>query len=118
MQWNMNIMIKITPMAWKKIKEKVDASNGKYINLVVGLKSKGCSGHSYTFELTDRSPECGERYIKHHDIGVIVDINADVALSNATLDWVQKDQFNQGFDVINEREIGRCGCGESVILKL
>lgn len=107
--------ISITDNAWKKINENL--SRTKNINLRIGLNSKGCGGSSYVFTPTNKEPDKKESYIENNGIKVILDQNINELVQGSIMDWVVKDRFNEGFDLSNPKELGRCGCGQSVILK-
>ena len=106
--------IVVTDLAWEKLFEKLLASG--YKNLHISLNNKGCGGGSYVFKPTNDEPHADEKFIKKGMVKVIVDAKAEIFIIGSTLDWVERDQFNKGFDIVsNQRETGRCGCGESII---
>lgn len=108
-------IITVTDNAWKKINEKLSTVEGN--NLRIILSSKGCGGSSYVFEPTDKEPSGTEEYIEKNGTKIIFSGNMSFIINGSVMDWVAKDDFNEGFDLINPQELGRCGCGESVILK-
>ena len=108
--------INITDIAWQKIQEKLAISG--HNSLRVSLSNKGCGGSSYVYNPTNDAPEENDKIITNGDYRVIVESKAAIFVIGSTLDWVVKDQFSQGFDIVNNsREISRCGCGESIILE-
>ncbi len=108
-------IITVTDIAWEKINEKL--GNVESNNLRIGLNPKGCGGASYTFEPTDKEPEGTEVYIEKDGTKIIFSGNVGFIINGSVMDWVAKDDFSEGFDLQNPQEIGRCGCGESVILE-
>ena len=108
-------ILTVTDKAWKKLNGKL--SKVKSNNLRISLNSKGCGGSSYVFEPTDKEPTETEKYIERDGTKIIFSGNVGFIINGSVMDWVVKDDFNEGFDLINPQELGRCGCGESVILK-
>lgn len=106
-------IIEITPLAWEKINEKIASTDGKYNGVRVDIRTRGCSGYSYTFELTDQEPTENEKVLEKQGHRVIISAKAEMFVIGAKLDYVIKDKFTQGFDFINNNEASRCGCGES-----
>ncbi len=108
-------IITVTDAAWEKINEKLSRVESN--NLRINLNSKGCGGASYVFEPTKKEPNGTEKYIERNGTKIIFSGNIAFIIKGSVMDWVAKDDFSEGFDLINPQEIGRCGCGESVILK-
>lgn len=109
----MNDIITITPKAWKKIQHKIDIADEKYNGVRIDVRTTGCSGYSYKFDLTNDDPMVGEEYVENDGYKVIISAYATMFVAGAILDYVIKDKLTQGFDFINKLEQGRCGCGES-----
>lgn len=107
--------ITVTDAAWKKAKQKLHKVKNK--NLRINLNSKGCGGSSYVFEPTNKEPTGTEEYVEKRGTKIIFSGNMAFIIRGSVMDWVVKDDFSEGFDLTNPQEIGRCGCGESVILK-
>jgi len=108
-------IITVTDVAWEKINEKLN--NVENNNLRIKLNSKGCGGSSYVFEPTDKEPSETEKYIEKDGTKIIFSADLVFIIDGSIMDWVVKDDFSEGFDLQNPQEIGRCGCGESVMLK-
>ena len=110
------MILEVTETAWQKIEEKL-ADSG-HNSLLIRLSSKGCGGSSYVYEPTSDQPKETDKVVSGEKCQVIVDSEAAIFIIGSTLDWVVRDPFNQGFDIVNNsHETGRCGCGESVILQ-
>ena len=107
--------ITVTDNAWKKINKRLSTLESS--NLRIRLNSKGCGGSSYVFEPTDKEPTGTEEYVEKDGTKIIFSGNMGFIIRGSTMDWIVKDDFSEGFDLVNPQEIGRCGCGESVILK-
>lgn len=77
----------------------------------VGLRSKGCSGLSYTLEFADEAGPYDE-VIEAYDIKVLIDPKAVMFLMGSEMDYVD-DKLTSGFVFNNPNAKGMCGCGES-----
>jgi iron-sulfur cluster assembly protein len=86
-------------------------SRGDVAGLRIGIKSKGCSGLSYSVEYAkERSP--GDEIIEDKGITIFVDPKATLFIIGSEMDYVE-DKLQSGFVFRNPNEKGRCGCGES-----
>jgi iron-sulfur cluster assembly protein len=101
----------ITDGAAKRIKELLAKRGKPSVGIRVGLRTKGCSGLSYTLEYADKIEDHDE-VIKAKDVTVIIDPKAIMFLLGTTMDFVESD-LESGFQFVNPNEKGRCGCGES-----
>ena len=82
--------------------------------LMLGVNNKGCSGHSYTFDLVQpQQIKKFDEVIKIEDISVVVEASSLLKLIGSTLDW-QTDRFGSKFVWHNPMVKNTCGCGESV----
>lgn len=103
-------MIELTDHAAQKIKDQLE-SRGKGFGVRIGVKTTGCSGLAYVFEYVDEvRPE--DMSFVSHGIHLFVDPKSLAYLDDLVVDY-KKEQFKEGFDFINAKETGRCGCGES-----
>jgi len=104
-------MITITSDAIEQVK-KLLKDRGKYSEGIrIGVKTKGCSGLSYTIEYVDEIDPGDEKVISD-DINVFIDPKATLFLIGTKMDYVE-DDLQSGFQFTNPNEKGRCGCGES-----
>lgn len=104
-------MITVTDIAAEKIRTSIE-KRGHGLGIRVGVRTTGCSGLAYTLEYVD-NPHL--HCVAHYDdkgVRVFVDPKDLVYLDGMIIDY-QKQGFNEGFEFINDREKGRCGCGES-----
>ena len=101
----------ITESAAKRVKELLDKRNKPSVGIRVGLRTKGCSGLSYTLEYADKI-ELHEEVIEDKGIIVIIEPKAIMFLLGTTMDFIEND-LESGFQFKNPNEKGRCGCGES-----
>jgi iron-sulfur cluster assembly protein len=83
----------------------------------IGVRTKGCSGLSYTIEYADAVSEFDE-VIDAADpntgvpFRVMIDPKATLYIVGTEMDYVQ-EKLKSGFVFTNPNEKGRCGCGES-----
>lgn len=79
--------------------------------LRVGVKGGGCSGFSYTLDLTESRNENDEEW-DIHGVKVICDPKSQIYLEGAAVDF--KDEvMGRGFTFSNPNASGTCGCGSS-----
>jgi len=109
--------ITITPEAATQA-AKLIASRGKpTAGIRVGVRTRGCSGLSYTIEYADDIKPF-EEVVEATDessgdsFKVIIDPKAVMFLLGTEMIY-KEDKFKSGFEFINPNEKGRCGCGES-----
>jgi len=103
-------MIQITSLAKDKI-EKYMEKRGGAEGIRIGVKTTGCNGLSYVLEYVD-NPEDIDSMSEHNGIKIFVNPKDLVYLDNITVDY-KSEKFHEGFDFVNPKESGRCGCGES-----
>jgi len=86
-------------------------TRGKGIGLRLGVKTSGCSGYAYVFEVAD---EVGndDVVIEDHGVKVIVDPKSLLYLDGTELDYT-REGLNEGFKFNNPNVTDTCGCGES-----
>ena len=101
----------ITDGAKIQIKNLIEQRNKPTAGVRIGVRSKGCSGLSYTLEYAD-SIDSKDQTITEDGITVVIDPKAILFLIGSTMDFVT-DNFKSGFSFTNPNEKGRCGCGES-----
>lgn len=103
--------INMTPAALEQVKSLL-ASRGKpSIGVRIGVRTKGCSGLSYTLEFADEKNPFDEE-MEVDGITVLIDPKATMFIIGTEMDYVE-DKLESGFVFNNPNEKGRCGCGES-----
>lgn len=103
--------ITITPAAHDRIRALL-ASRGKpSVGIKIGVRSKGCSGLSYTVEYADGIEKFDE-VVDGGEFKVLIDPKAVIFLIGTEMDYVE-EKLKSGFTFRNPNEKGRCGCGES-----
>ncbi len=105
--------VNLTERAASEIKsiiadQKLDADNAY---LRVGVKGGGCSGFSYTLDLTEARSENDEEW-EIHGVKVICDPKSNIYLEGTQVDF--KDEvMGRGFVFNNPNATHTCGCGSS-----
>lgn len=104
-------MMTITDHAAERVKALL-ASRGKpSAGVRIGIRTKGCSGMSYTLEFADDKNEFDE-VVEDKGVRVFIDPKATMFIIGTQMDFVE-DKLESGFTFENPNEKGRCGCGES-----
>lgn len=101
----------ITDAAADRVKALLDKRGKPSAGIRIGVRSKGCSGLSYTLEYADEVSEFDET-VEHNGVTVLIDPKATMFILGTEMDFVQ-DKMQSGFVFRNPNEKGRCGCGES-----
>lgn len=103
--------ITITDSAATRVQQLL-ANRGKpSAGVRVGIRTKGCSGLSYTIEYADEVGPYDE-VVEDKGVKVLIDPKAVMFLLGTEMDYVE-EKLKSGFTFRNPNEKGRCGCGES-----
>lgn len=79
--------------------------------LRMGVKGGGCSGFSYSLDLTETKSDLDEEF-DSHGVKVVCDPKSFLYLNGTTLDF--KDEImGRGFVFNNPNATTSCGCGSS-----
>ena len=97
----------ITDNALAMLKNRVASSSNAW-GARLSVKNAGCGGYTYELSYAE-SPSLTDKV--YHNI-LVVDLLSLEYLKDAKLDWVVS-QLQEMFEITNEQESGRCGCGES-----
>lgn len=92
------------------IKDQGDESETMFLR--VGVRGGGCSGYTYTLDLTNECNEERDEIFEHEGIKVICDPASHIYLDGATIDF-QDGLMGRGFVFNNPQSTGKCGCGSS-----
>ena len=103
--------ITLTDAAAERVKALLARREGAAAGLRIGVKTKGCSGLSYTVEYADaKGPH--DEVLEDKGVTIFIDPKATMFIIGSQVDYVE-DKLQSGFVFRNPNEKGRCGCGES-----
>lgn len=112
--------ITLTELAAKEVKtiiaQQEEAAReagdeAKRLYLRVGVKGGGCSGFSYSLDLTDSITDTDESD-EQHGIEVVCDSKSLLYLEGTTVDF-RDEVMGRGFVFTNPNATSTCGCGSS-----
>jgi len=103
--------IKLTEAAAVRVQELLNKRGKPSLGIRIGVRSKGCSGLSYTLEYADQRDPMDE-LVEQHGVTVLIDPKATLFILGTEMDYVE-EKLQSGFVFRNPNEKGRCGCGES-----
>lgn len=113
-------MVNLTETAAREVQQiisqqtelaKKNGQEAAKLFLRVGVKGGGCSGFSYTLDLTESLGELDETW-PQHGVEVICDSKSMLYLDGVTVDF--KDELmGRGFVFSNPNATSSCGCGSS-----
>ncbi|MBX9785944.1 MAG: iron-sulfur cluster assembly accessory protein [Alphaproteobacteria bacterium] len=106
-----NPILTLTEAAATHVKTLLEGRGKPSCGIRIGLRSKGCSGLSYTLEFADEVGPYDE-VINVHDIKVLIDPKAVMFIMGSEMDFVE-EKLTSGFVFNNPNAKGMCGCGES-----
>ncbi|OAN54039.1 Fe-S cluster assembly scaffold SufA [Paramagnetospirillum marisnigri] len=101
----------ITEAAAERVKAMLAKRGKPSVGIRIGVRSKGCSGMSYTLEYADEKTQFDE-VVEDKGITVLIDPKATMFILGTEMDYVD-EKMQSGFVFRNPNEKGRCGCGES-----
>jgi iron-sulfur cluster assembly protein len=104
-------LMTVTPLAAERVKALIDGRGKPTAGIRIGVRTKGCSGLSYTLEFADKQEPMDE-VIDAEGIKLLVDPKASLFLIGTEMDY-EEEKLKSGFVFRNPNEKGRCGCGES-----
>jgi iron-sulfur cluster assembly protein len=106
--------LKITDDAFIHLQELLAARNEPCAGIKVSVRTRGCSGMSYTIEYAVKEKNISkfDDVVIRDGITLFIDPKASMFLIGSEMIY-KTDELNSGFDFINPNEKGRCGCGES-----
>ena len=104
-------VMSVTPAAAERVKALIEGRGKPTAGIRIGVRSKGCSGMSYTLEFADKQEPMDE-VVDTQGIKLLIDPKASLFLIGTEMDY-EEEKLKQGFVFKNPNEKGRCGCGES-----
>ena len=107
--------IQLTDSAAQHVKQMLDKRQ-EGIGLRLGTRKSGCSGYAYVVDYADHVTE-KDSVFESNGVKVVVDAASLSQLDGMTIDYVQTNILNSGFEFINPNATDSCGCGESIAFK-
>ena len=104
-------VMSVTPAAAERVKALIDGRGKPTAGFRIGVRTKGCSGMSYTLEFADAQQPMDE-VVEAGGIKLLIDPKASLFLIGTEMDY-EEEKLKSGFVFRNPNEKGRCGCGES-----
>lgn len=109
MQTNINV----TPAASAYIKKMLEKTPG--VGLRLSIKKTGCSGYSYLPEIA-ADKKASDVVVTIADLTILLDGGWLDLLNGIKIDYIEEEKSGlkqKRLVFSNEKESGRCGCGES-----
>ncbi len=104
-------ILTLTPAAVARVHVLLEGRGKPSLGIRIGIKTKGCSGLSYSLEYADEKGKYDE-VVEVEDLTILIDPKAIMFIMGTEMDFVE-EQLSSGFVFKNPNEKGRCGCGES-----
>ena len=104
-------VMSVTPAAAERVRALIEGRGKPTAGIRIGVRSKGCSGLSYTLEFADKQEPMDE-VVETGGIKLLIDPKASLFLIGTEMDY-EEEKLKSGFVFKNPNEKGRCGCGES-----
>jgi iron-sulfur cluster assembly protein len=104
-------LMSITEAAAERVRDLIAKRGKPTLGVRIGVRTKGCSGLSYTLEYADEKAPADE-VVEAHGVKLLVDPKASLFLIGTQMDY-EVEKLKSGFVFRNPNEKGRCGCGES-----
>ncbi len=101
----------VTDEAARRIQALLTRRGKPSAGIRVGVRSRGCSGLTYTLEYADEKGKFDE-VVEDKGVTILIDPKATMFIIGTEMDYVE-DKLQSGFTFRNPNEKGRCGCGES-----
>ncbi len=101
----------VTPAAYERVGQLLKDRGKPSLGIRIGVRSRGCSGLSYTLEFCDELYP-GDEAVDLEDFKIFIDPKATMFVVGTEMDFVT-EKLQSGFVFKNPNEKGKCGCGES-----
>eukprot|EP00798_Chlamydomonas_sp_ICE-L_P022815 gene22815-29986_t len=101
--------LELTDNAAARIRELLDKRHKEFLKL--GVKTRGCSGMSYTLNYADKKDKFDE-LVESNGVRILIEPTALMHLLGTTMDF-HNDKLRSEFVFTNPNAKGQCGCGES-----
>jgi len=103
--------ITLTATAVERVRALLEKRGKPSVGIRIGVRTKGCSGLSYTIEYADAKGPADD-VVEQDGVIVLIDPKATMFILGTEMDYVE-EKLQTGFTFRNPNEKGRCGCGES-----
>jgi iron-sulfur cluster assembly protein len=107
-------VVRLTVAAAERVKEIMEAADGRYVGVRVGVKNGGCAGMEYTMAYAE-AKEPYDEVIEDRGVTILVDPKAVLFLLGTEMDFVS-EKLSAKFVFNNPNQTEACGCGESVTI--
>lgn len=104
-------MMTVSDAAARQVQALLSSRGKESMGIRIGVRTKGCSGMSYTLEFADEKGPFDE-VLEDKGVTILIDPKATMFIIGTEMDYVE-DKLESGFVFSNPNEKGRCGCGES-----
>jgi iron-sulfur cluster assembly protein len=104
-------LMTVTSAAAERVKALIESRGKPTAGVRIGVRTKGCSGLSYTLEFAD-SQQPMDEVVETEGVKLLIDPKASLFLIGTEMDY-EEEKLKSGFVFKNPNEKGRCGCGES-----
>lgn len=104
-------VLSVSEAAATRIRQLLSQRGRPSAGIKIGVRTRGCSGLSYSIEYADAVDKFDE-VVKKDDLTLLIDPKAVMFLLGTEMDYVE-EKLKSGFVFRNPNEKGRCGCGES-----
>jgi len=101
----------VTDAAAARIQALLQKRGKPSAGIRIGVRSRGCSGLTYTLEYADEKGRLDE-VVQDKGVTILIDPKASMFIIGTEMDYIE-DKLQSGFTFRNPNEKGRCGCGES-----
>lgn len=103
--------IQVSEAAVTRLRALLGQRDKESAGIRIGIRTKGCSGLSYTLEYADEKTAFDE-VVEVEGITLLIDPKAIMFILGTEMDYVE-EKMQSGFVFRNPNEKGRCGCGKS-----
>ncbi len=103
--------ITLTPAALNRVRDLLAQRGKPSAGIRISIKTKGCSGLSYTLEYADSIAPTDE-VLQVEELTLMIDHKALMFILGTEMDFIT-EKMQSGFVFLNPNEKGRCGCGKS-----
>lgn len=101
----------LTDAAFERVKALLAQRGKPSVGIRISIRTKGCSGLSYSLEYADEKDPLDE-VMEKEGITILIDPKALLFILGTEMDYVE-EKMQSGFVFSNPNEKGKCGCGKS-----